>query len=188
MRQDFTDLLSDSPVIAAVKDFRGLQKCMTSECKVVFVLFGDICNIGQIVHTIKAGGKMAIVHIDLVDGLSTKDVAVRFLKENTQADGIISTKTNLIKLAHSLGFLTIQRFFLIDSIALGNVLKTIDSGYADYVEILPGVMPKIVKRIASYSAAPLIAGGLISDKDDVISMLQAGAAAISTTCEDVWFM
>ena len=182
MRQDFTDLLSDSPVIAAVKDFRGLQKCMTSECKVVFVLFGDICN------TIKAGGKMAIVHIDLVDGLSTKDVAVRFLKENTQADGIISTKTNLIKLAHSLGFLTIQRFFLIDSIALGNVLKTIDSGYADYVEILPGVMPKIVKRIASYSAAPLIAGGLISDKDDVISMLQAGATAISTTCEDVWFM
>ena len=61
-------------------------------------------------------------------------------------------------------------------------------GYADYVEILPGVMPKIVKRIASYSAAPLIAGGLISDKDDVISMLQAGATAISTTCEDVWFM
>lgn len=188
MGQNFTQLLEDSPVIAAVKDFHGLHTCMTSECRVVFVLFGDICNIPQIVHTIKSGGKTAIVHADLIDGLSSKDVAVRFLKENTEADGIISTRTNLIKLARELGLLTVQRFFLIDSIALSNVRKTMESGVADYVEILPGVMPKIVRRIASYSSAPLIAGGLISDKEDVISILQAGAAAISTTCEDVWFM
>ncbi|WP_392391641.1 glycerol-3-phosphate responsive antiterminator [Zongyangia hominis] len=188
MRQDFTELLEGSPIIAAVKDFHGLEVCMTSECRVVFVLFGDICNIAQIVHTIKAGGKTAIVHIDLIDGLSSKDVAVRFLRENTEADGIISTRTNLIKLAHEQGFLTIQRFFLIDSIALANVRKTMDGGVADFVEILPGVMPKIVRRIASYSAAPLIAGGLISDKEDVISILQAGATAISTTCADCWFM
>lgn len=188
MHLNFTQILEESPVIAAIKDFKGLDRCMASECQVVFVLFGDICNISKIVHTIKSGGKTAIVHIDLIDGLSSKDVVVRFLRENTEADGIISTRTNLIKLAHELGFLTIQRFFLIDSIALSNVLKTIEGGFADYVEILPGVMPKIVRRIASYSSAPLIAGGLIYDKEDVISILQAGATAISTTCEKVWFM
>ncbi len=32
------ELLETSPVIAAVKDDKGLRKCFESECRVVFVL------------------------------------------------------------------------------------------------------------------------------------------------------
>ena len=35
---------------------------------------------------------------------------------------------------------------------------------------------------------PVIAGGLIADKEDVIQALDAGAVAISTTNESVWNM
>ncbi|NLM61842.1 MAG: glycerol-3-phosphate responsive antiterminator, partial [Clostridiales bacterium] len=35
---------------------------------------------------------------------------------------------------------------------------------------------------------PIIAGGLISDKEDIITALAAGAIAISSTNHDVWFM
>ena len=37
-------------------------------------------------------------------------------------------------------------------------------------------------------SVPVIAGGLISDKEDIIAALDAGAAAISTTKEELWFL
>ena len=61
-------------------------------------------------------------------------------------------------------------------------------GGADLIEILPGVMPKIIRRLAGSAKKPLIAGGLISDKEDILSALGAGAVAISSTNEGVWFM
>ena len=33
-----------------------------------------------------------MVHVDLISGLSPKEVSVEYLKEHTEADGIISTK------------------------------------------------------------------------------------------------
>ena len=37
-------------------------------------------------------------------------------------------------------------------------------------------------------SVPVIAGGLISDKEDIIAALDAGATAISTTKEELWFL
>ena len=65
------ELLEESPIIAAVKSWEGLEKSLKSECKVVFVLFGTICDIDQIVARIKDAGKVAIVHVDMIQGLST---------------------------------------------------------------------------------------------------------------------
>lgn len=97
MNREFKDALEDSPVIAAIKDDNGLKECLKSDIQVVFILYGDICNIADIVDTVKQAGKMALVHLDLINGLSAKDVAVDFIKKYTKADGIISTKPALIK-------------------------------------------------------------------------------------------
>lgn len=78
------ELLEESPIIAAIKSWEGLEKSLKSECKVVFVLFGTICDIDQIVARIKDAGKVAIVHVDMIQGLSTKRVAVDFIAHNTQ--------------------------------------------------------------------------------------------------------
>ena len=43
------------------------------------------------VKKIKDAGKLAMVHIDLIAGLSGKEVAVDYIKQETLADGIIST-------------------------------------------------------------------------------------------------
>ena len=78
-----------------------------------------------------------------------------------------------------------------DSIALRNVEMT-DHQYAgarpDFIEILPGVMPKIIKKICKKSRCPVIAGGLITDKEDVMGALNAGAISVSSTNQDVWFL
>ncbi len=180
--------LEEFPVIAAVKSEAGLEKCLTCESRAVFVLYGDLVSIGGIAARIHEAGKAAIVHIDLIDGLSPREVAVDFIRTATAADGIISTRPALVGYARQSGLIAVQRFFVLDSLALQNVRKILAGDSADLIEILPGAMPKVISRIAASTSRPIIAGGLISDKEDVLCALGAGAVAISSTNEKVWFM
>ncbi len=185
---EFSDLFEKVPIVAAVKSENELSASLMCDSNVVFLLFGDICSIPRLVREVKAGGKLAIVHIDLIEGLASREVGVDYIRENTDADGIISTKAGLIRYAKSLGLITIRRFFLLDSLALETISKQSALTDADAFEVLPGVMPKIISHIVSECEKPIIAGGLIRDKDDVVNALSAGAIAVSSTNSDVWFL
>lgn len=188
MRKEFKEALEDSPIIAAVKDEQGLQKCIHSDSRIIFILYGDIVNIAEIVDTVKASGRLAMVHLDLISGLSSKEIAVDFLKKYTRADGIITTKPTLIKRAKELGLYTILRLFIIDSMAYENIAHQVGSAKPDLIEVLPALMPKIVSKICKISSIPVIAGGLVSEKEDIMALLQAGVTSISSTNEEVWFL
>lgn len=186
---DLSELLQETPVIAAVKDEDGLKRALQCDIHIIFVLFGTVCNIDYIVAQIKAAGKLAFVHLDLIEGLAPKDVAVDFLKKTAAPDGIISTKPSLLKHAHNCGFLTVQRFFLLDSIAAANIERQLTAHRPDLVEILPGLMtPAIAKVAAEHPGLPVIAGGMIQTKDEVFAALRAGAAAVSSSNPAVWAM
>ncbi|MEG2087323.1 MAG: glycerol-3-phosphate responsive antiterminator [Angelakisella sp.] len=187
-RPEIAAILEQAPIIAAVKDDEGLAVALNTDCRMVFLLYGTICNLPELVARIKNADKLAIVHLDLIAGLASKEISVDFIKRNTAADGIISTKPALVKAAKEQGFITVQRFFLIDSIAMENCRRYMETGMADMIEIMPATMPKIIKRIAAYCPVPLIAGGLISDKEDIVLALQAGAMGISSTNRAVWGM
>ena len=187
MQNPMQEQLQNMPVIAAVKNMEGLERALASPCLVVFVLFGNLCNIGTIVERIKAAQKLAVVHLDLIDGMAYREISVRFLKENTSADGIISTKVQLIRCAKEMGLITVLRHFLLDSMSLANVEKHDIIRIADFNEILPGTMPKIIRRFTLNAEYPMIASGLIMDKEDIVVALGAGATAVSTTKEDLWF-
>lgn len=189
MKQDFYDALMENPIVAAVKDMKGLRKCLKlSDVKVVFILFGDICTIGNIVEQAKAAGKQVFVHLDLISGIGTKEVVVDYIKENSKADGIITTRSSHIKRAKELGLCTVLRFFVIDSMAFANVEKQVGQVQPDVIEVLPGVMPKVIKRLSGSGRYPVIAGGLIMDREDVMGALNAGAVCVSTTNQEVWQM
>ncbi len=189
MQKVFYDMLEANPVIAAVKDMEGLEQCcQTEEIKVVFILFGDICNIEAIVERVKEVDKTAMVHMDLVQGLSAKEIAVDFIRQHTKADGIISTKPSMIKRARELELYTVMRFFLLDSMALENLERQMGVLRPDVIEILPGVMPKIIRKICGMVKVPVIAGGLITDKEDIMAVLSAGAMAVSSSNQGTWSM
>ena len=188
MKQQLYDALSDNPIIMAIKDEEGLKACLKMpEETVVFVLYGEVATIADITKQLKESGKQVMVHMDLIAGLSAREEAVDFIAKYTQADGIISTRYEQIKRGKQLNLSTIYRIFVIDSKALSNVNRHIGD-YADIVEILPGLMPKIITRMRKALGVPIIAGGLIADKEDVIQALDAGAIAISTTNREVWEM
>ena len=188
MKLSFREILEDTPIIAAVKNEEGLERCLASEIQVVFILFGDICSISDIVEKVKKAGKIAMIHLDLINGLSSKEIALDFIREYTQADGIITTKSTLIKYARQLSLYTVLRYFVMDSMALANIEKQAGGILPDVIEVLPGVMPKIIRKVNEISKVPVIAGGLISDREDVMSALNSGAVAISSTSYDVWFL
>ena len=190
MNQEFYDAVEANPVIAAVKSDAGLQAAVEmEEIQVIFVLYGDVCTIPEILERIKAAGKKAMVHIDLIAGLSAKEISVEFIARQTRADGIITTKPALVRRAKELGIFAVLRFFVIDSLALKNIENLemqCGTSRPDFIEVLPGVMPKVLGRIAKVSRIPMIAGGLITEKEDVIAALSVVAIAFSSTNQDVW--
>lgn len=180
-------ILENCPVIAAIKDQEGLEECLKTDCEIVFILYGDIMNIAGIVEQVKSVGKLAMVHLDLIAGLGSREVSVDFIHTTTKADGIISTKPALIRRAKELRLYTVMRFFLIDSMAIDTIHRQCEQARPDCIEILPGVMPKVIRRIIQGVREPVIAGGLIVDKEDVMSALDAGAVSISTTNRGLWY-
>ncbi|GAB2746115.1 glycerol-3-phosphate responsive antiterminator [Sinomonas soli] len=181
-------VLSRHPVIASIKDDDGLRAVLGAPCPVVFVLFGSVMSVGGIVGTLKAAGKTVFVDVDLLDGFSSKPVVVDFLRANTQADGILSSKAAIVRAAKTAGLMAIHRLFLVDSFSYNNVPKQVGLSGADAIEILPGCMPRVISWLREDVDLPLIPGGLVCDKEDVIGALGAGAVAVASSNRGVWLM
>ncbi|MBF8982729.1 glycerol-3-phosphate responsive antiterminator [Lutibacter sp. B2] len=188
MESHFYNKISNNPIIAAVSDLNKLEAAINSPCEMIFLLGGNIFNLKQIVDRVHEAEMEIYVHLDLVEGFSREGIVLKYIKENINPNGIITTKSNLIKSAKELDLFVIQRLFLLDSLSLDTGIKSIKHTRPDAIEILPGVMPKITKIISKSTNIPIITGGLIKDKEDVIASLKAGAMGISTTKEEIWYM
>lgn len=183
----FYESLERFPVIAGINNDELLQQCKTSSCEIVYILYGSICNIADIVEEVLAAGKTPVVHMDLISGFSSKEICVDFIKQNTRAAGIISTKPQLIRRGNELGLITIQRFFMMDRISFHNLKKYVKETDPDIIEIMPAGLPKMIQyALEATGSKPVIASGLVLDKSDVLGALSAGAVAISTTNTEVW--
>ena len=187
-REEFIDLVEANPVVAAIKDDDGLERSLHSEIDVVFVLYGDVISIRDIVHRLKEGGKTVLVHVDLISGLAPKEVSVDFIQKYTEADGIISTRRNLTEYARSLGMNTVLRYFMIDSLALQNIRRQSKAEtQPDIIEILPAILvPDFISRIRKICKVPLMASGLVTNRQETLHALNAGAIAVSTTNQEIW--
>ncbi|MCP1223630.1 glycerol-3-phosphate responsive antiterminator [Sebaldella sp. S0638] len=187
MKNDLHELLGDNPVIAGVKDDKSLEVTLLSDCEIIFILYGNIVNIREIVEKVKDSGKMAFINVDLIEGFSNKEIVIQFLKKNTKVDGILSSKAPMVRAARLNGLYSIHRLFLIDSFSFNNVEKQIEMSQPDCIEVLPG-WPKVISWMVEKVNIPIIAAGLVCEKEDVLAALDAGAVAISTTNQEIWSM
>lgn len=185
---NFFDKIETNPIIAAVNGLDRLDEALDSPCENIFLLTGNIFNLKEISHRVASKNKGLYIHIDLVDGFSKDTWGLEYIVKNIHPNGIITTKSNLVKLSKDLGAFTIQRLFIPDSMSLDKGIKSIRSTRPHAIEILPGIMPKIIQKIYFQTRIPIVAGGLIMDKEDVIQGLSSGAIAISTSNKDVWYM
>ena len=182
----FMEATENCPVIPEIINDEWLEALSESDCDIVYIVYGDICTIPEIVEKVKAAGKMAIVHMDLIVGLSSKEISVDFLKKYTKVDGIISMKPAMIKRANDVGLFTIQRFYLMDRFTYANIEKHIKNCNPDIVEFLPAGLSKVMSFLIEKIDRPVVASGLTQDKDDVMGALKAGAIAVATSNRRVW--
>ncbi|WP_053956196.1 glycerol-3-phosphate responsive antiterminator [Inediibacterium massiliense] len=188
MSNPFYDKIGINPIIAAVNSMEKLDLAIESPCEIIFLLCGNIFNLKEIIHKVKENNMDIYVHIDLMEGFSKDSMALKYINENLKPDGIITTKSSLVKKAKNMNIFTIQRLFMLDSLSLDTGIGSIKNTRPDAVEIMPGIMPKIIKKVYEDTNIPVIGGGLISDKEDVIESLKAGAVGISTSKQEIWYM
>ncbi len=188
MNNEILEDIKKCPVIAAIRDIDDVDTALSRKIQCVFLLTGSILNIKYVVHCIKKARKRAFLHLDLVEGISKDSEGTKYIVEEIRPDGVITTRSNLAMSARSMGMFTIQRVFILDSLAVDTAVKTIGQVEPDAVEILPGVLTKTLGRIAIRVAIPIIAGGLIETEEEVKKALASGAVAISTTRKSLWDM
>ncbi len=185
-QEEILDMFASSPIVAAVKSDELLEAAIASTSSIVFVLYGSLLTISDEVERIKRAGKIAIVHVDLVQGLGKDPVGVDFVRRETRSDGIISTKQPLVRRAHELGFISGQRTFIVDSMALENTKSQLRSFRPDFLEVMPGLLTAVTSELNQVSNVPLVAGGLIRSKKEILEALNCGSCAISTTKPELW--
>lgn len=180
MIENLIDKLIQNPIIPAIRDKAILEYAINSECSVIFLLHSSILTIKDEINMIKQKNKTVFIHIDLIEGVGKDEKGIEFVI-NCGADGIISTRQNLINYAASISVPCVQRIFLIDSQSITSGLKIIENSKPTLIEVLPGVIPKAIQRLAVSTSVPIIAGGMIETKEEVIQALSSGAVAISTS-------
>ena len=188
MKEIFSSKMKNNPIIAGVKDMARLDEALASDCEIVFLLCGTIFDLKETVKKAKEAGKLIFIHVDLLDGFSKDATALKYISSEICPDGIISTKNNLLKLAKSLGLLTVQRVFIIDSLSIETAVKASQMINPDAIEIMPGIMPRIIGQLSSTLDVPVIVGGLVSHEDEARVAVECGALGVSTSAKEIWRM
>ncbi|KAF2958336.1 antiterminator [Thermotoga sp. Ku-13t] len=174
------------PIVPALRNDEKLHRAADSPATSVFLLYGDLLELKRIVEFFHQRGKRVFVHLDLVKGLGKDESAVEYLKVEVGADGVITTKGNLIDVAKKVGLIPIQRVFLLDSQSLTTGISQVKTHRPEYIEVLPGLIPDLIQQILQETGIPVITGGLVKTAQQVLEALRKGAIAVSTSEESLW--
>ncbi|MFD1848996.1 glycerol-3-phosphate responsive antiterminator [Oceanobacillus bengalensis] len=173
-------------VLPAVRKMKDFEKALEDPSETIVLLDTRLSQLKSMVDYANREKKKVLIHFDLIHGLRADSYGMEFLVREIKPEGILSTRGNVIDLAKKNKLLAIQRIFLLDSLALENNLKQIERFRPDCIEVLPGVIPKMIDKIYHQTNIPIIAGGLISSIDDVKGALDAGAQAVTTSNTELW--
>ncbi len=173
------------PIAAAIRTEKDFSTALRSDVDMIFLLHSNIMTVHQYIKEIHSAGKKAFIHVDFAEGIGKDRYGLEYLAK-LGVDGILTTRTNIIRAAKDYGLITVQRFFIVDSHSLGTTVDSIKMSKPDIIEIMPGVVTKKIKEFAEKVNMPIIAGGLIETVEEVREALEAGATVVSTGEARLW--
>ncbi len=183
---EFIETIKDNPIIAAVHTKESLEKAVAVGVPTIFLLNTDIFSAKALVDFARKNGSNVFLHMDLIDGLAPGAKALDYVQKRITPSGIISTKSSLVKYAREQGIFCIQRFFMVDSASYDHAVKASRKTKPSMIELMPGIVPRIIERFTNDINIPVIAGGMVTEAKQVIKALSSGAIGISTGAKNLW--
>lgn len=171
------------PAFTSIKQF---ETFLTSQYQIGVFLETHISQLVNIHKLANQYNKKVIYHVDLIHGLKNDEYATEYICQEFNPYGLISTKSSVILKAKQKGVIAIQRMFLIDSHALERSYRLVKKTKPDYIEVLPGSMPWMIKEVKDRTKIKVLAGGLIRSSQEIEEALAAGAEAITTSKRELW--
>lgn len=173
-------------VLPAVSRMKDLERLLPLPYEYLVLLDTHIGQVKPVVDLMRANGKKALLHVDLIEGLKNDEYAAEFLCQFVKPAGLISTRAGVVERTKKNGLLAIQRLFLLDTNALTRGYKLLERTAPDYIEVLPGVLPHMIAEVRETTGIPIFAGGLIRSAADVERAIEAGAEAVTTSNAALW--
>ncbi len=185
-KNDFLEQITKDHLISSIKNPKSLDLFLESKVGTGFLLTGNISSIKHYVDLLKSHHRFVFLHLEKIPGISYNLEGLKFVANYIKPSGIISTKNNVIQYAKKMNLITIQRLFLIDSDATYNGLKAIQENKPDAIEVMPGLIPSMVKELKNQLEIPIITGGLLQNKKQMMDAIENGAIAVSTGTPALW--
>jgi glycerol uptake operon antiterminator len=185
-KQEFLQLAQYHPIAAGIKTQEDREYALAAHTKLLFLLKGDALSLAPYITEAHEQGKRVIVHVDLMSGIGKDRAGIEYLRQ-MGADGIITSRSQLIVAGRAEGILTIQRLLLLDDSGLEAGVRTIARSQPDVIEVLPGIIfPEVGVRLRKLLKGPFIAGGFLRTRKNVDRVLAAGATLCSSSTHELW--
>lgn len=180
-------LLRAHPVIPAVRSVENCAAAALAPARVVYLLAAALSTLDEHLHVLRERDKDVLVNLDLFAGLSRDREAVAYLAASGCA-GIISTHTDVLNVARSLGLYAVQRTFMIDSDSVNSSMRSLRKFVPDALELLPApVAPRILPALRQeFPAVAAVGGGLLSGLQEADALIRQGLDAVSTGNPQLW--
>lgn len=186
MRNLLENALGKNPIISAIHSLQDAKDAAASSVEIGILLGGRIPELRHAVQIMRDKGKKAFVHLDLAGGLKKDEEAVQLLATLVKPDGIMTTKSSLIRTIRELGLVAGQRCFILDTQSYQVAVKTARACQPDFVELMPGLMPTVVTNFCRDTEFRVVAGGLVTSVFEAQQVFAAGASGISTSSKSLW--
>ena len=174
-------------IIPALRSARDVERASSLSERVVFLLGTSVLTYRNQMELLRKAGHIVFVHFDLIEGLKGDNVGFSFLLQEIVPHGIISTHKAILNLAKKNGLLRLLRVFMLDSDALAKGYHLAQTVQPDFVELLPGSsLPLLEDRALREFPFPLIAGGLVTNIEQVNAILGKRILAVSTSEKSLW--
>ncbi|MDC7222714.1 MAG: glycerol-3-phosphate responsive antiterminator [Spirochaetales bacterium] len=175
-----------SSVIPALRRLEDIHYLADSPADTVFLMFGELYRLDDIVRNVKLQGKKVFLHTDLIKGLNQDKDAIRFIAEKIRPEGIVTTKSFVIKQAKACGLKAVHHLFLIDTNAFESGIRNVNASKPDAVEIMPGLMPSVIRQFKEKVDYPLLVGGLVKREEEMHALWEAGAHSVIAGAPELW--
>lgn len=179
-------IMNRLPIIASVTREEQIPLAVAGTVSRVNLMAGEIGRLASVVKRLHDAGKRVFVHLEMVAGLGRDASGIAYLAETFGVDGIVTTKSQAVVAAKQIGLPCIQRIFAIDTAALQTAFRMIKTADPDEVELMPGLMPRIIREAKSVVGRPLIVGGLIRRPEEIEAAFASGADFVSIGHPSFW--